>query len=87
MESLEEAVASFLHLCFVANLQYPAGAGILCTFLQRWVAKLDENGTKAKETRRDMVHKKDKSGRAFSKAFDIYCSRLYVLTNGGRKKF
>jgi hypothetical protein len=71
MESLEEAVAGFLHFCFVAHLEYPKGAGLLCTVLQRLVAKLDEHGTRSAIDKRDMRNKADK-GRAFTRAFAIY---------------
>jgi hypothetical protein len=77
IETLEEGVASFLHLCFVVDLQYPKGSGILCTLLQRLVAKLDEYGNRAKATKRDMLHKDDK-GKAFKKAFDTYCRGVMI---------
>jgi hypothetical protein len=38
MESLEKALCSFLHICFVANIKYQVGSGMLYTFLQRCVA-------------------------------------------------
>jgi hypothetical protein len=81
MESLEQAVSSFLHVCFVANLEFPVGSGILCTFLQRWVGKLDEHGTTAKN-RKDLASAKDKVGRSFQKAFDDYAKKVFVLTTG-----
>jgi hypothetical protein len=81
MERLEDAVSSFLHLCFVANLQFPKGSGILCTFLQRWVAKLDEHGTTAASSRKDLANKEDKAGRSFKKAFDDYAIKLFVLNS------
>jgi hypothetical protein len=79
MESLEQAVSSFIHLCFVANIQYPVGSGILCTFLQRWVAKLDEHGTTAARTRKDQSAKEDKSSRAFKKIFDEYTRKMFII--------
>jgi hypothetical protein len=82
METLEKAICSFLYLCFVANLEFPSGSGILATFLQRWVAKLDEHGTTAAASRRDLVQKQDKNGRAFNKAFLDYGSKVFVLSRG-----
>ncbi len=81
METLEEAISSFLHVCFVANMEYPSGSGILATFLQRWVAKLDQHGTTAAETKRDLVNKADKSGRNFQKAFDDLAKKVFMLKN------
>jgi hypothetical protein len=81
MERLEDAISSFLHLCFIANLQFPKGSGILCTFLQRWVAKLDEHGTSAASCRKDLAHKEDKAGRSFKKAFDDYAIKLFVINS------
>ncbi len=82
METLEEAVSSYLHICFIAHLEFPNGSGILSTFLQRWVAKLDEHGTKATGRKDTLVNKQDKTGRAFNKAFEDYGSKVFVLTNG-----
>jgi hypothetical protein len=79
METLEEAISSFLHICFIANLRFPVGSGILSTFLQRWVAKLDENGTTADRIKKDQVSKQDKADRSFKKSFEIYTSKMYVL--------
>jgi hypothetical protein len=59
METLKEAISSFLHICFIANLRFPVGSGILSTFLQRWVVKLDENGTTADRIKKDQVSKED----------------------------
>ena len=81
LESLEKAIASLLHICFVANLSYPIGSATLCTFLQRWVAKLDENGTVAKQSRKDQTSKIDRSSRCFKKIFDDYAAKVYVLTS------
>jgi hypothetical protein len=53
METLEDAVSSFLHVCFVANMKYPKGSGLLCTLLQRWVSKLAEQGTTAARLKKD----------------------------------
>ena len=78
MKSLEEGVASFLYLCFTCNLEYPKGSGILCTILQRWVAKLDEHGTKSTTSRKDKLDKSDK-GKTFSSAFNAYCRGLGLL--------
>ncbi len=82
MECLEMAVSSFLHICFVANMQYPKGSGLLCTFLQRWVAKLDEHGTIASRTKKDQVAKEDKSCRSFKKVFEDYAQKMFVLLAG-----
>ena len=79
LESIEEAVTSFLQHCFVGHLEYPKGAGILCTFLQRWVAKLDEFGHKS-DGKSDLACKADKCGRSFKKAFEDYSAKVYVLT-------
>ena len=68
----EEGVASYLYLCFTCNLEYPKGSGILCTILQRWVAKLDEHGTMSTTSRKDKLDKSDK-GKTFSSAFNAYC--------------
>lgn len=80
LNSIEEAVTSFLHLCFVCHLEYPKGSGTLCTFLQRWVAKLDEFGHKT-DGKLDLAKKGDKSGRAFQKAFDDYSKKVFVLSS------
>ena len=66
LESIEEAVTSLLQLCFVCHLEYRylKSAGILCTFLQRWVAKRDEFG-----------HKSDRLAVKASK-----CTKVFVLT-------
>lgn len=82
MERMEDAVSSYIHICFVANLEFPSGSGILSTFLQRWVAKLDEFGTTAARTKKDHARKEDKSGRSFTKAFDHYAKVVYILTSG-----
>jgi hypothetical protein len=79
MERLEEAVSSFLHVCFVANIQYPNGSGLLCTLLQRWVAKLDEHGTTADLTKKDQANKEDKSGRSYKKIFGEYAQKVFKL--------
>ena len=80
MESLEEAISSYLYICFIANLRFPIGSGILSTFLQRWVAKLDEHGTTAARTKKDQVSKEDKAaGRSFNKAFEAYTSKMYMV--------
>jgi hypothetical protein len=80
LESLEEAVGSFFHLCFVAHLEYPKGSGVLSTVLQRFVAKLDENGTKAALLGKDLRNKADK-GRAFTRSFAAYLNN----TKEGKK--
>jgi hypothetical protein len=81
-ETLEAAVSSFLHVCFVANIHYPVGSGVLCTFLQRWVAKLDENGTTAARTRKDQVDKIDKAARSIKKALEYFKAIMYnILSN------
>ena len=69
LESIEEAVTSFLQLCFVCHIEYPNGAGILCTFLQRWLAKLDDFGHKF-DGKSDLACKADKCGRFVKKAFE-----------------
>jgi hypothetical protein len=82
MTRLEDAISSFLHICFAANLHFPNGSGILCTFLQRWVAKLDEFGTTAAKYNKDQVSKEDKVGRSFKKAFEDYAKKVFILTSG-----
>jgi hypothetical protein len=82
MESIEMAVSSFIHICFVANMEYPKGSGLLCTFLQRWVAKLDQHGTIASRSKKDQIAKEDKSSRSFKKAFDDYAQKVFVLLAG-----
>jgi hypothetical protein len=79
LETLEQAVSSFLHVCFVANIHYPVGSGTLCTFLQRWVAKLDENGTTAARTRKDQVDKADKAARSIKKALEYFRATMYII--------
>ena len=82
LESLEQAVCSFLHICFVANIKYPVGSGMLCTFLQRCVAKLDENGTTANNTKKDQASPLDKAFRPFRKIFADFCQKVYLpITN------
>jgi len=85
MDSLEQAISSLLHVCFVANMEYPNGSGMLCTFLQRWVAKLDENGTTARRSRKDQASKNDSSCKAFDKFFSEYAKKVFVLSAGQRK--
>ncbi len=65
-------------------MEYPPGSGILSTFLQRWVGKLDQNGTTAARSKKDLVNKDDKIGRAFKKAFEDYSSKVFVLTNSSQ---
>jgi hypothetical protein len=79
METLEEAVSSFFHICFVTNMHYPVGSGNLCTYLQRYVAKLDENGTTATRTRKDQVAKEDKAARSLKKVFEEFNKKMYVI--------
>jgi len=79
MEMLEEAVSSFLHICFVTNMHYPVGSGNLSTYLQRYVAKLDENGTTATRTRKDQVAKEDKAARSLKKVFEEFNKKMYVI--------
>ena len=79
LETLEMAVSSFLHLYFVANLTYPAGSGILCTFLQRCVAKIDEHGTTSDMKKKDKASKVDKAARPFKKLFDDFRTKVYDI--------
>ena len=79
MELLEEAVASFLHLCFVTNMMYPVGSEMLCTYLQRWVAKLDEHGTTAGLKKKDQAAKEDKTAKSFKKMFDEFRQKMYDI--------
>jgi hypothetical protein len=53
IETLEDAVSSFLHVSFMANMKYPKGSGLLCTLLQPWVSKLDEHGTPAARSKKN----------------------------------
>jgi hypothetical protein len=84
LETLEEAVASFLHMCFIADMEYPTGAGVLCTLLQRSAAKLDENGTKTAMTRKSKLNKNEKA-REFSRAWKAYCEGVVLMRQGSRK--
>ncbi len=79
MESLEQAVSSLLHLCFVTNMQYPVGSGWLCTYLQRWVAKLDEHGTTAALKKKDQASKQDKAAKSFKKMFEEFKQKMYDI--------
>ena len=81
MNTLEEAVSSFLHLCFVGNFNYPVGSAFLSTFLQRWVAKIDENGTKSSNSKKNQLAKEDKSARLLEKAFTDFKTTLFDITN------
>lgn len=85
LETLEQAVSSLLHVCFVANLQYPNGSGLLCTFIQRWIAKLDEYGTTAKRSRKDQSAKEDKSTRSYEKVFSDYATKVLQLCTVAEK--
>jgi hypothetical protein len=85
LDTLEKAVASFFHICFVANISYPVGSGILCSFLQRCAAKLDELGTTASFRKKDQVAKKDKALRPFRKIFDRFCSKMYIIVSNKKK--
>lgn len=79
MDTLEEAVSSFLHICFTANMQYPVGSCILATYIQRYVAKLDEHGTTAVRTRKDQASKADKAACSLKKVFDTFKEKMYVI--------
>jgi hypothetical protein len=79
MNTLEEAVSSFIHLCFVANLSYPVGSSFLCTYLQRFAAKLDLNGTTAARTKRDQAAKEDKATRSLKKVFDDFKEKMFIV--------
>jgi len=80
LDTLEKAVASFFHICFVANISYPVGSGILCSFLQRCAAKLDELGTTASFRKKDQVAKKDKALRPFRKSLIGSAARCTSLS-------
>ena len=79
METLEDALSSFLHVCFVANMNYPVGSGILCTWIQRFVAKLDEHGTTAGRQKKDQTAKEDKAARSMKKTFDYYKKKMFII--------
>jgi hypothetical protein len=79
METLEEAISSFLHVCFVVNMHYPVGSGILCTWIQRFVAKLDEHGTTAGRQKKDQTAKEDKAARSLKKVFDDYKEKMFII--------
>jgi hypothetical protein len=79
METLEEAVSSFLHVCFVANMHCPVESGILCTWIQRFVAKLDEHGTAAGRQKKDQTAKEDKAARSLKKVFDDYKEKMFII--------
>lgn len=59
-------------------MEYPKGSRILCSLLQRWVAKLDENGTKAETGVKDLVLRVNRMGQQFKKAFKDYLSIDFV---------
>jgi hypothetical protein len=61
------------------------GSANLCTFLQRFVAKLDENGTTAKRTKKDQTLKEDNLSRAFDKIVTNYATRLLLIKSATRK--
>jgi hypothetical protein len=61
---------------------YPACSALLCTFLQRWVAKLDENGTAATRTKKDQAAKADKATRQFKKVIDDFKAKLWDIEHG-----
>ena len=82
MDTLEKAISSFLHLCFIGNVCYPAGSALLCTFLQRWVAKLDKHGTTATRTKKDQAAKADKATRPFKKVIDEFKAKLWDIEHG-----
>jgi hypothetical protein len=52
---------------------------MLCTFLQRCVAKLDENGTTANNGRKDQSSPLEKAFRPFRKIFYDFCEKDYLL--------
>ena len=79
LETLEQAVSSFLHVCFVANIHYPVGSGFLCTYLQRYAGKLDEHGTTATMKKRDQASKDDKALRPLKKVFDEFRQKMYDI--------
>jgi hypothetical protein len=81
MDTLEKAVSSFLHLCFVGNFNYPVGSAFLSTYLQRRVAKIDENGTKSTNSKKNQLAKEDKSARLLEKAINDFKVTLFDLTN------
>jgi hypothetical protein len=85
LDTLEKAVASFFHLCFVANIVYPVGSGMLCCFLQCCVAKLDELGTTATFAKKDQVAKEDKASRPFKKTFAEFARKMYVIVSNREK--
>jgi hypothetical protein len=84
LESLEEAVASFLHMCFITDMEYPTGSGVLCTLLQRSAAKLDENGTRTKMSRKSKLSKDEKT-KGFSRAWRNYCEGVVLMREGSSK--
>jgi hypothetical protein len=65
-------------------MKYPAGAGVLCTLLQRLAAKLDENGTKTAMTRKSKLNENEKA-REFSWAWKAYCEGIVIMRHGSRK--
>jgi hypothetical protein len=79
MNTLEEAVSSFLHLAFVANISFPVGSSYLCTYLQRFAAKLDENGTTASRMKKDLAAKEDKAKGSLKKVFGDLKEKLFTI--------
>ena len=74
MESLEQAVSSFLHLCFVTNMIYPVGSGMLG---MAW------HGTSIAPVllvkKKDKAAKEDKTAKSFKKMFDEFRQKMYDI--------
>jgi hypothetical protein len=71
----------------VNAFKYPVGSGMLYTFLQRCVAKLDENGTTAGIVNKDMASPLDKAFKPFRKILDEFCSPKNHLKIHGKYLF
>ena len=76
LESIEERVASHKFSTALFCLPPRVGsAGILCTFLQRWLTKLEEFGHKSDR----LAVKASKCGKS-KRAFEYYGTKVFVLT-------
>ena len=68
------------------HLKYSVGSGILCTFLQRSVAKLKENWTTTNIRKKDQVAKEEKALHPFRKFFYEFCWKMYLIVTGSQWK-
>ena len=71
--------ASYTSVLLPTCSRYPVGSCILATYIQRYVAKLDEHGTTAVRTRKDQASKADKAACSLKKVFDTFKEKMYVI--------